>query len=240
MFTTYEVVNFGVAGYSTVQSLIQVREALQGGKKPEIAVLTYGSWQDERNCLARTWIKHIITYGATLKKNARLPCVKIGRDNEPVFLYKKFKYHPTFLPRHSALVNLLDQKYNQLQWRLCRSNEVSRATIREFARICKDNGVILLVTGLIEGPATCGIIEHCRDNGIMAADISVDRTVPANVGKDGNHPSPVANERFAEKLGGMIREALSGHSAEDGPMNRPVQLPPRLERSRPRPAIRRG
>ena len=110
MFTYHEVVNFGVAGYSTVQSLIQMREALQGGRKPDIAVLTYGSWHDERNCLARSWFKHAITYGATLKKNALLPYVKVGRDNEPVILYKKFRYHPTFLLRHSALVNLLDQK----------------------------------------------------------------------------------------------------------------------------------
>ena len=49
----YEVVNFGVGGYGTLHSLIQLQEALKERKKPELVVLAYGSCHDARNTFSR-------------------------------------------------------------------------------------------------------------------------------------------------------------------------------------------
>ena len=64
-FPEYEVINFGVSGYGTIHSLIQLNEALEKGRRPKIAVLTYGSLHDERNVFLRNPPKN-----GTFKENA--------------------------------------------------------------------------------------------------------------------------------------------------------------------------
>jgi hypothetical protein len=49
----YEVVNFGVSGYGTVQSLIQFREALEQRSRSDVAIIAYASFHDERNTFSR-------------------------------------------------------------------------------------------------------------------------------------------------------------------------------------------
>src|SRR5260370_4171557 len=49
----FEVVNFAAMGYGTLQSLIQLREALQLRNKPKLVILNYASWHDVRNTFIR-------------------------------------------------------------------------------------------------------------------------------------------------------------------------------------------
>lgn len=51
-FPKYEVMNFGVSGYGTLHSLIQLKEELQKKRAPRIVVLAYASWHDPRILLS--------------------------------------------------------------------------------------------------------------------------------------------------------------------------------------------
>jgi len=51
-FPDFEIVNFGVSGYGTLHSLLQLQEALQHSR-PRLVVLAYASFHDVRNLLLR-------------------------------------------------------------------------------------------------------------------------------------------------------------------------------------------
>jgi len=89
----YRVVNFVVPGYSTVQSLIQFKTALKGGQKPEIAVVAYALFHDQRNTLPR-WRRKVVASSNKLGEVA-LPYARLdagGRlrlfEHDP--LYKEW------------------------------------------------------------------------------------------------------------------------------------------------------
>ncbi len=58
----YEILNFGMSGYGTLQSFIQFREALLEGRAPKYAVLAYASFHDARNTFSRSWRKLLALY----------------------------------------------------------------------------------------------------------------------------------------------------------------------------------
>jgi hypothetical protein len=201
-FTTYEVVNFGIGAYSDLQSLIQLREALESGKKPAVVILAYGSFHDERNTLTRAWLKTRVSYG---EFKVDLPYMRWSRDGKPELLYQLLEYHAIALARYSALANFLDDTYDRSLESTYHSHEVSKAIIEEFFNICKANGVGFVVAGIFASPATTEMLDYCRSRGMMAVDISVDMSIEENtyLPYDG-HPSAIADRQFAQKLNSFL------------------------------------
>ena len=198
----YEVVNFGVDGYSTAQSLIQLREALAKGTRPALVILSYASFHDVRNTLTRTWIKVRLTAGAGYAYGVvNLPYARLSKDNTPEILYQPLEYHPDLLLRSSALANLLDDTYNENLEKTYHSLEVTHALIDEISSLCKANGIEFVLAGIFSDPATQAMLEHFKEKGIETVDISVDlsRKENTNLPYDG-HPSAIANKEYARKL----------------------------------------
>ncbi len=198
----YEVVNFGVIGYGTMQSLIQLREALAKGARPALAILSYASFHDVRNTLPRTWMKLRLTAGpGPAFGRVRLPYARWSKDRTPEILYQPFEYRPEFLLRHSALANFLDDTYNQHLEKTYHSREVTQALIDEFSSLCKANGIEFVLAGISSDRDTQAMLEHFNKAGIETIDISVDlsRKENTNLPYD-SHPSAIANKEYARKL----------------------------------------
>lgn len=197
----YEVVNFGVAGYGTVQSLIQCREALDLGGKPAVAVLAYGSFHDIRNTVTRGWIKRrLSTTGGNALGALQLPYATLPENRKLEILYKSSTYFWSPVLRRSAFANFLDETYNRSLEGSYKSHDVSAAVIEEFDRLCKASGIPLVVAGISMDPATSKMLEHCRKTGIMTLDISVDLTIPGNANAYDGHPTAIVNQQYARKL----------------------------------------
>lgn len=201
-FTDYEVVNFGGGAYSNVQSLIQLREALESGKKPAVVILAYGSFHDERNTLTRAWSKTRLSYA---EFKVTLPYMRWSRNGKPELLYQPLEYNAIPLARYSALANFLDDTYDRALESSYHSHEVSKAIIEEFFNICKNNGIVFVVAGIFASPATAEMLDYCRSKGMMAVDMSVDMSIKENTNLpyDG-HPSAIANRQFAQKLNSFL------------------------------------
>jgi len=195
-------VNFGVSGYGTLQSLIQFREAIKNGARPAAVVLSYASFHDRRNTLARSWMKTRVTNGPSLYLNdVQLPYMKWSENQKPELLYQPIEYHEVPLARYSALANTLDETYNRIVDRTYHSHEVSKAIIEDFAELCKANQIEFMVAGITSDAATAEMLEYCKNRGMTTVDISVDLNIKENTNLPfDNHPSALADQQYAQKL----------------------------------------
>jgi hypothetical protein len=201
----HEVVNFGVEGYGTIQGLIQYREALQNGT-PEVAIIAYASFHDERNTFSRQTRKLAVVYnklGPTIQPYARLN--QKGALDYYFTATDEVAYTEFPLMRYSSLVTYLEVRYNQVDALLNRSHETSKALIREFADLSRQHRVKLVVAGIVSDRQTSDMLEYCRGLGISALDISVDLTKKENTNWPHDlHPSRRATEEYANRLAAFL------------------------------------
>ena len=201
-FRDFEVANFGGGGYSTVQSLIQLREALQSEKKPKLVVLSYASFHDQRNTLTRSWRKIRIAYGGYHNlRGMSLPYMEWAGNQNPELLYQPLDYREFPFARYSALANFIDETYNGFLEETYHSHEVSRAVIDEISSLCTANGIKLVVAGIFAAPQTTAMLEHCKTKNIDTVDIAVDLRLKENSNLPFDpHPSMHAHQQYARKL----------------------------------------
>jgi len=205
----HEIVNFGTGGYGTLQSLLQFKQAI-GNRRPEVAVIVYGSFHDARN----TFLRYRRKYVASLNKLGplRQPYARLDRQGRLRYGMATVEYVEFPLMRRSALSHYIENAYIGIEDRLYDSHAVSKAIIKEFSLVCKEAGVPLIVAGIIADPLTNDMLEYCRQEGIRTADISVDLARPENIVIPGDlHPSASANRRYAEKLYAVLRAGTAGH-----------------------------
>lgn len=194
----YEVVNFGVISYSTLQSLLQFREALKIDNKPDLVILAYASFHDMRNTGTRHWMK-IMTVAGNYPY-FKIPVVKLTKNNNLEITYTSFEYQEIPLARYSALANTLDELYNSLLADPYRDHQISRVLIEEFSNICEAKGIKFVVAGIDCDPATAEMLEALKKKGTMTVDISVDLHIIENNIIPSWHPSAIANEQYEKKL----------------------------------------
>jgi hypothetical protein len=203
----YDVVNFGVGGYGTLQSLLQFRRALEKRPAPKAAVLAYGSFHDARNTLNRYRMKGVTP--PTGRTSVRLPCARLGGDGAlEIFAVDADHYRPWPLQRYLAFVHFLEESANRRELLRVRSHLVAKAIVDEFKRLADRHGTRLVLAGIFRSPDTTDMLRYARSEGIDSVDISV-RDTPEfqNLPHDA-HPNALANRRFAERLSAFLGEKL--------------------------------
>jgi hypothetical protein len=173
----YKVVNFGVNGYGTLQSLIQFKEALQSGNKPAIAVINYGSFHDRRNTLLRERKKLIAGPWNSIGLMTQ-PYARFKDDNKLKYQFTSTEYIEIPLIKVSALVNFIERVVNNFEEKINRSHDVTKEIIKDFSELAKENDVKLVLAGIWWDPLTKSMIDYCSDENILAVDISIDLDQP--------------------------------------------------------------
>lgn len=203
----YEVVNFGTEGYGTIQGLIQFQEALRE-KRPEVAIIAYASFHDERNTFSRQIRKLAVVYnrlGPTVQPYVRLD--HQGALNYYFTSTDEITFTEFPFMRYSSLMHYIEIRYNQLDAMLNRSHEASKALVREFAKLCSQHNVKLVVAGIISDPQTSDMLEYCKGLGISTLDMSVDLTKHENTNWPHDlHPSRHATEVYANRLASFLSD----------------------------------
>lgn len=195
-----EVVNFGVGGYSTVQSLLQLREALAAGRKPRTVIVGYASFHDGRNALLRPNVK---SWSARKEWDLRLPRGRLVEGQLHLEL-APLDYEPWPLQTRSALVSLLEEGAGKLTVLTSDAQLVSRTVIAELHDECRKHGIRLVLAGIAGGARTRSTLEWAESAGIEAADIAVDLGRPENVVPGDGHPSAAAHASFASSLARFV------------------------------------
>lgn len=205
-FPEYEVVNFGVGGYGTVQSLLQFQDALAEGA-PKVAVLAYASFHDERNTFSRTRRKYIVPWNSLGPLTQ--PYARLTIAGELRLLSAGAEYTEFPMMRHSALVHFIERKYNRIELESHRSHLVSQALVLEMSRLASEHGVRFIVAGIGGSHA---MLEFAEEEGIPNVDISIDRNLPENTNDPhDDHPSAIAHQRYADALERFLKAELLDH-----------------------------
>lgn len=205
----YEIVNYGVSGYGTLQALIQFQQALSQRRPPKLVIVTYASFHDQRNTLLRLRSKQIVPWNKLGPLVQPYAWLDTQGDLQYAMADVTFQEFP--LMRSSALSNFIETTYDsKVENRFYQSHEVSRAIIKEFARLAQAREVPLLVAGLLSDSLTTDMLAFAAGEGLMTADISVDLSQPANRNLPHDpHPSPAANEQYAHNLEPFLRSILN-------------------------------
>jgi hypothetical protein len=207
---SYDVVNFGVGGYGTLQSLLQFRRALGERPLPAAVLLGYADFHDERNTRTQAWREANVPYegfGTTAQPFARLAgdgTLTFGFDDGAVpFLWWR---------QRSRVVNGVARAWGRLTDPGLRSAEVSQRLLADFAAESHRRGVPFVMLGVARRSATRTMLAHFAAAGVTTADISVDPAVPGNTIRFDGHPSARANSHFASAM----VEALRGVGVGEG------------------------
>ncbi len=194
-----EVVNFGVNGYGTLHSLIQLREGLARGGAPEIVVLAYGQIHDERNTLSRLRRKTIASgnrMGPLEHPFARLDGAGRLQAGMAHVTYTEFPFM-----RYSALSHWIEGVYNyHIERPALASREVTLAILEKIVALTAANRIPLVVAG-IRSERFAEVAEWARARNVPAPDISVnhlDRRYN-NLPHDA-HPTARAHSEHASRL----------------------------------------
>jgi hypothetical protein len=206
-FPDYEVVNFGVSGYGTLHSLIQLKAALASGRKPKLVVLAYAAWHDVRNTFIR--IRRKMLAPSSYLGPLNQPYAKLADDGSLQISMDTIEYREFPLMRYSAFMNMIEERYDGYEERHARSHDVTKAIFREMYDLCHSNSVEFVVVDLTDDPITQDMAEYCQSLGIKTGSIYVDMNIKENKNLPyDSHPSALAHRQYAQKLGDLIRPDL--------------------------------
>jgi hypothetical protein len=203
-FPDYEIVNFGVSGYGTLHSLIQLREALESGKKPQVVILAYASWHDVRNTFIR--IRRKMLASSSSLGSVNQPYARLTKEGKLEIFMDTIAYHEFPLMRYSAFIHALEEIYDRYEERHARSHEVTKAIIKEISDLCRASGITFAVVTLTSDPTTSDMLDHCQREGIKTGSIWVDLNIKENNNLPyDSHPSAIAHQQYAHKLESFLR-----------------------------------
>jgi len=202
-FPEYDVINFGVNGYGTIHSLLQLRDALRT-KAPEIIVLAYSESHDARNTFARVRRKAIAPWNRL--GPLQQPYARMADDGGLQHFVGEVEYEVFPLMRYSALAHYAEIRFNRLEVKWLHSRAVSEALVTQMAQLAKEHEVTFIIANIV---GEHSLTDYAEENGIPAIDISVDLLLPENSNRPHDaHPSALANQIYADRLGDFLRAEL--------------------------------
>lgn len=203
----YEIINFGVSGYGTIHSLIQLQKALKTMPKPKLVILTYASFHDTRNTFST--IRRRIVSAWNFLGPLTQPYASLDKQGKlQLHRADKVVYSPWPLARVSALINYLETKYIVQESRKTPHFEISKALVKKIYKICKKEGISMIAAGIKENQKKMQrMLNFCEKRKIPNVDISVDLSKKEhNFLPIDAHPSALANRKFAKKLFLFLKE----------------------------------
>ena len=186
-------------GTGTTQSLLQLREAAKSSAKPAVVMLVYGSFHDERSTLLRRWRKYFAQFNRL--GEIHQPYARFDRNDRLQIRHEALAYNPPqLLLRQSALVQAVDELFNQYEDYLVHSHLVAKSLILEMERTTTELRANFVVALLTDRDDTKEMGSFLRRRGIATVDLALDFDDPRfnNLPYDA-HPSALANKIFADR-----------------------------------------
>jgi len=195
----YEIINFGVSGYGTIHSLLQILQALKTQEKPEKIIIFYASFHDMRNAFSARRKKAVTSMNFLGPLSQ--PYASLNDNNElQIHNIDTVVYEEFFFADKLAVVNFLENVYLYFDGKFSDDQEITKEILLKINEICKENNIEFIVAGIFPDQETLNMLEFCNSKNINMLDISVPKSKEyVNLPHDG-HPSPLANKIYSEKI----------------------------------------
>lgn len=201
--------NFGVPGYGTVQTYLQLKKLIEINEIPAIVIINYADFHDDRNALTPAYRRDLFMGFQGSHQSVELA---MQQANVPFFskkagvyqlafckwqhIYESWRYRKTF-----AFVNFLQDFSDQRKTNAIDKTEVSRYTFLQIKKICDNRHIRMLVTGITSSPKTRKMLDDLNELGIETLDIFVDLSLKKyNNAPYDDHPNEQAHAIFAKKI----------------------------------------
>ena len=210
-----KVLNKAVLGYGNVQSYLLLEQAINQGKKPDIAVINYASFHDDRNVLTPNYRKDLKNGFANADpimrsryQELRYPYI-VSQNNQVEIKWENWNSIYQNWPKResSALINVLQTISDRFTSSHFEKEKLTNQLFLKFKTLCKTNNIRLIIAGITPNKRTKELINFCKLNQIEAIDISVDLFDVAfnNLPYD-THPNEKAHQIFAKKLANYLNK----------------------------------
>lgn len=218
-FPNLKIENRAVPGYGQAQILINLEQDLKSTNKPDVIILNYLSFHNERNTLNPSYRKKLrMGYQITERDDHEIAKFKCSYpfgsivENELKLEQMSIQEISSTFPLigYSASMNALQNTWDERTIDAIEDEKVTLAMIDRIHEICKINKVKLVISTMMNDKVTSRLINHCREKSISTVDISVDfsRKGFTNAPYD-QHPSAKAHKLFEKKLHQFMTSLIS-------------------------------
>ena len=199
----WRVRNFAVNGYGTVQALLRLEHELAAGGRPAVVLLAHAAFHEDRNTFVRERGKRVAPF-STLGPLTQ-PRARLASDGTLVIDPAPVVYRPWPGMQHSALVHLVEQRWNAWERRRARGPEVTAALVDRFVDAAKGAGARVVVAGI--AGRTDALLERAAQRGATPLSMALDLDAPGmrNLPHDG-HPSAKAHRGYAARVVAAVRD----------------------------------
>lgn len=204
----YNINNCAIFGHNMVTPLVQIKEQIKRGKKPDIAIVTYASYNLSRNVYSVESRRAISGHnGLANKRNLQYLFTRFDKKDVLKKQMGKFEYSPFTLSRHSVLSNKIEEIYAEYEHKSYNPELVEKLLIDEYVQLCKSNNIQLIVALVTNNNRTDSMIDYLKSKGVNTLNLHVDYSDNRyNLLPFDNHPNELAHEIYAEKTYNYLKE----------------------------------
>jgi hypothetical protein len=201
------ITNLGIESGNNVQGYLACKQMAEQGRKPALVIVAYAGFHEIRNVSLRLRRKELSPVNPFMS-DVQMPFAKLEGDGKLMIYMDGLRFVEWPGQRWSALVNLLDDVWINLELEQSRRAEVTRGVLELMSRWCDEQGARFLVAGV--WPDAADGLDWCRGNGIETIDISFDSGDASFLtnSKVDRHPGVKGHQHYADKLRPKILEML--------------------------------
>lgn len=207
------VKNFGVPGYGTIQSLLQLQSIIKKQDIPNTVIINYANFHDIRNGLTPQYRLNLkMGYeqaNDSLKQfmqSSNIPFVR-KENNGFIIDYCNWKniYNNWWLRESLASVNYVQTFIDKQTEKKIPTQQITLFIFDEIKKLCDNHNINLIVTGITKNKETEILLEKLNYKGINILDISVDlENKNYNNSPYDNHPNEFAHSLYANSIDGYF------------------------------------
>lgn len=201
-FPNYRFRNYAVPGFGNLQALIRLQNQEKNGDLPDVVMVSYADFHDERNALNTNYRKSL--YHGFLNANENVKPL-FAKSQMPFYDLKKGvqycdwqkMYGNWFGRDYSAAINSLQDAFEKMQNSSNDEKAVTHQILLEIKELCKKNKVKFIVLFITKSESTKVTKQFCEQQKIEIIDIGLEfpsekySNLPYDI-----HPNKLAHRTF--------------------------------------------
>lgn len=202
----HDIQNLACPGYGTIQALLKLKQQIKTNTTPDILLVNYAQFHDERNTLSASFRMGLhcgfANANSTIKplfEKSRLPYMTQKGAIQFEYwsdLYKNWRFR-----EQSSVINALQTSWEQYQISPAKERAVTLMIFKQIQVLCQQEGIQLGIALITKANRNIEVINFCKKNNISILDMSLDLPsekyshLPHDI-----HPNVLAHQHFAKEM----------------------------------------